>query len=78
MSEQCTSCFHGNKSITSSGALSRRLALSRFIALQGNGHAPAMCEAANGQYTVCFNAAERPLELYRPGAARPMALAPAA
>lgn len=66
MSQQCTTCFHARESIISAQAATRQQALKRFIELQGEGYAPAMCEGRDGAYTVCYNLAQRPLASLRP------------
>lgn len=59
MSEPCTTCFDCHDTVISASAVTRGQALQRFIALQGDGYAPAMCAGHGGAYTVCFNAAQR-------------------
>lgn len=70
MSQQCTTCFQDRDAIVGARAATRTQALQRFIALQGEGYAPAMCEGENGSYTVCYNLALRPLAVMRSVAKR--------
>jgi hypothetical protein len=65
MSDRCGHCKASAIAVQSG---SRHLALMRFAQLQRQGHLPSMCESANGQYTVCYDAADRSLA-ERPGAA---------
>jgi len=61
-------CGHCKASVIAVQGGSRHLALMRFSQLQRQGHLPTMCESANGQYTVCYDAADRRLA-ERPGEA---------
>ncbi len=63
MNERCGHCKASAIAVQSG---SRHLALMRFAQLQRQGHLPSMCESANGQYTVCYDAADRRLT-ERPG-----------
>jgi hypothetical protein len=54
-------CGHCKVSVIAVQSESRSLALMRFSQLQRQGHLPTMCESANGQFTVCYDAAERRL-----------------
>ena len=66
--EMSQRCGHCKVSVIAVQSESRSLALMRFSQLQRQGHLPTMCESANGQFTVCYDAAERRLVEY-PGAA---------
>lgn len=72
MSKQCVHC---QASVLALAGESRTIALMRFVQLQQAGYLPAMCEAENGRYSVCYDARERrPADCSRAGA---VCLAPA-
>ncbi len=56
MSKQCVHC---PSSVLALAGESRTVALMRFVQLQQAGYLPAMCEAENGRYSVCYDARER-------------------
>lgn len=56
MSKQCLAC---QGSVIAVAGGSRDVALMRFAQLQRAGFLPAMCEAADGRYTVCYDVAGR-------------------
>lgn len=55
MNGQCGCC---KASVIAVRSGSRHLALMRFAQLQRQGYLPSMCEAANGEFTVCYDAAQ--------------------
>ena len=55
MSKQCSHC---QASVIAVRSGSRSLALMRFSQLQRQGLLPSMCESANGEFTVCYDAAD--------------------
>ncbi len=63
MNERCSHCKASAIAVRSG---SRHLALMRFAQLQRQGHLPSMCESANGEFTVCYDAANHSLA-ERPG-----------
>ena len=59
MSQKCRHCQASVMALTGG---SRTVALMRFVQLQQAGFLPAMCESADGGYSVCYDAMQR-----RPG-----------
>ncbi len=55
MSQRCGLCKASAIAVQDE---SRNLALMRFAQLQRQGYLPCMCESVDGQFTVCYEAAD--------------------